>query len=56
MIAAMDATANEVPAGFEVQGYPMVLCIPGSTEKLISYDGAREANAMFEFIKSNRVD
>jgi len=54
MIAAMDATANEVPKGFDVQGYPTIMWIPGNTKKPVSYDDDREAGAMIEYIKAHR--
>jgi protein disulfide isomerase family A protein 3 len=40
-IAAMDATANTVPKGYDVQGYPTILFLPANTKKVVSYDGER---------------
>ena len=54
MIAAMDATANDIPKGFDVQGYPTVMWIPGNTKKPVSYDDDREASAMIAYVKANR--
>lgn len=54
-IAAMDATANEVPKGYNVEGYPTVLFIPASTKKQQSYDGPRDAKGIVEFINKHRT-
>ena len=50
-IAAMDATAHDVPKNFDVQGYPTLYFLPAGSKKPVSYDGAREEKAMIEFIK-----
>ena len=37
-VAAMDATAHDVPEGFDVSGYPTVYFQPAGGEP-VSYDG-----------------
>jgi protein disulfide isomerase family A protein 3 len=54
-IAAMDATAHDVPKGYDVQGYPTVLFIPANTKKAISFDEERDAESMISFINSHRT-
>jgi len=54
VVAAMDATAHEVPEGFDVQGYPTVLFLAnGAKDKPVSYDDARDFQSMVNFIKKN---
>jgi len=53
-VAAMDATAHDIPEGFDVQGYPTILFLAnGAKDKPVSYDGARELSSMVSFIKTN---
>ncbi|XP_057795743.1 protein disulfide-isomerase [Salvia miltiorrhiza] len=55
MIAKIDATANDLPAGiFDVKGYP-TLYFRSSTGNLLQYDGDRTKDDMIEFIKKNRA-
>lgn len=49
-----DATANDVPNEFEVQGYP-TLFFSSASNKLVQYDGDRTAEDMINFIQKNRV-
>ncbi|KAH7680788.1 protein disulfide-isomerase A1 protein [Dioscorea alata] len=53
IIAKMDATANDVPNEFEVQGYP-TLFFSSASNKLVQYDGDRTAEDMINFIQKNR--
>lgn len=56
MVAAMDATAHQVPAGFEVQGYPTVLFLPASNKKSpVAYEGPRDAASMISYIRKHRT-
>ena len=56
MVAAMDATAHQVPAGFEVQGYPTVLFLPANSKtNPVSYDGPRDAASMISYIRKHRT-
>ncbi|GJN28712.1 hypothetical protein PR202_gb16869 [Eleusine coracana subsp. coracana] len=53
LIAKMDATANDVPSQFDVQGYPTLYFV-GPSGKLTSYDGGRTAEDIVDFIKKNK--
>lgn len=54
-IVAFDATASDVPKGFDVEGYPTLFFLPASTKKPVPYDGARETDSMISFIKKHRT-
>lgn len=54
-IAAMDATANEPPAGFDVQGYPTIFFLRADKKtEPMSYEGARDDKAMIKYVNKNR--
>jgi len=55
VIAKIDATANDYPReGFEVKGYPTIYFkAAGEQSKPKLYEGAREVDDMFKFIKKN---
>lgn len=53
VIAKMDATANDVPSNFKVEGYPTLYFVTPSG-KLISYEGGRTKEDIVEFIQNNR--
>ena len=42
VIAKMDATANEVPSQFNVQGFPAIYMVPGNVKSPVEYTGNRE--------------
>jgi protein disulfide-isomerase A1 len=48
-----DATANDVPSEFDVQGFPTMYFVTPSGKKT-SYDGGRTADAIVDFIKKNK--
>lgn len=53
-IGAMDATANDPPSNFNVEGYPTLYFVPANAkDSPISYDGSRDKASMKEFIKSH---
>ena len=53
-VAAMDATAHDIPDGFEVQGYPTIMFLPaGAKDSPISYDGPRDLDSMASYIREN---
>mmetsp|Transcript_15034 Transcript_15034/g.20614 ORF Transcript_15034/g.20614 Transcript_15034/m.20614 type:complete len:415 (+) Transcript_15034:310-1554(+) len=54
-IAAMDATANTVPKGFDVSGYPTLYFVPADTKKPKLYDGGRDMSSFIAYIKSHRT-
>ena len=51
----MDATAYNVPSGFDVQGYPTLIYIPANTKKQESYEGGRDEESIVSFLKSRRT-
>jgi protein disulfide-isomerase-like protein len=53
-IAAMDATAHDPPASYDVAGYPTIFFVKGDAAKTpVSYDGGRDLGSMVEYIKAN---
>jgi protein disulfide-isomerase A1 len=48
-----DATANDVPSEFDVQGYPTMYFVTPSG-KVTSYDAGRTADEIIDFIKKNK--
>ncbi|XP_062182353.1 protein disulfide isomerase-like 1-1 [Phragmites australis] len=53
IIAKMDATANDVPSEFEVQGYPTMYFVTPSG-KITSYDSGRTADEIVDYIRKNK--
>ncbi|ONM26494.1 protein disulfide isomerase2 [Zea mays] len=53
VIAKMDATANDVPSEFEVQGYPTMYFVTPSG-KVTSYDSGRTADDIVDFINKSK--
>ncbi|KAL5203916.1 hypothetical protein ABZP36_008787 [Zizania latifolia] len=53
VIAKMDATANDVPIEFDVQGYPTMYFVTPSG-KMVSYDSGRTADEIVDYIKKNK--
>jgi len=52
VIAKVDGTANDIP--LEVQGFPTLLFFKrGSKESPISYDGERDFDSLYKFVKEN---
>lgn len=57
VIAKMDATANDVPQPFEVQGFPTLYWAPmGNKENPKKYQGGREVSDFTEFIKKEATN
>jgi protein disulfide isomerase family A protein 3 len=52
-IAAMDATANTVPKGYTVEGYPTILFVSAKDKKPIPYNGARDEESMAQWIQKH---
>jgi len=48
-IVKMDATANDVPAGFDVRGFPTIFWVKKG-EKPVSYQGGREVDDFVKYI------
>ncbi|XP_057210618.1 protein disulfide isomerase family A, member 8 isoform X2 [Triplophysa rosa] len=52
VIAKMDATANDVPQGYDVQGFPTIYFAPaGRKNEPKRYEGAREVKDFIKFLK-----
>ncbi|XP_073714233.1 protein disulfide isomerase family A, member 8 [Misgurnus anguillicaudatus] len=52
VIAKMDATANDVPQGYDVQGFPTIYFAPaGRKDEPKRYEGAREVKDFINFLK-----
>jgi len=56
-IAKMDATANDVPANFEVRGFPTIFFVPkGSKDSPRSYNGGRETDDFVQYLAKESTD
>ncbi|KAI1717324.1 thioredoxin domain-containing protein [Ditylenchus destructor] len=56
VIAKFDATANDVPENYTVEGFPTIYFSPsGKKSKPIKYTGNRDLNDLENFVKSNAV-
>jgi len=52
VVGAMDATANEIPKGFNVEGYPSIYFVQdGAKDSPMTYDGPRDLDSMAQFIR-----
>jgi len=53
-IVKMDATANDVPPGYDVRGFPTLFWVPSDTKKAEPYNGGREVDDFVKFIEANK--
>jgi len=53
IIAKMDATTNDIPPDFAVDGYP-TMYFYSSAGNLLPYEGGRTAEEIIDFIKKNK--
>lgn len=54
VVAKMDATANDVPTEFKVEGFPSIFFAPSNNKKNpLKYDGDREIKAFSKFIREH---
>jgi protein disulfide isomerase family A protein 3 len=56
VLAKFDATEQDAPKGFDVQGYPTLLFVParqGATP--IAFEGEHEASAIVEWVKGHAL-
>ncbi|XP_066539001.1 protein disulfide isomerase family A, member 7 [Hoplias malabaricus] len=52
VIAKMDATVNDVPPGYDVQGFPTIYLAPaGQKDQPRRYEGGREVNDFINYLK-----
>lgn len=57
LIVKMDATANDVPAPFEVQGFPTLYWLPkGEKSNPQKYDGGRDLNDFIKYIAKHATN
>ena len=52
VLGQMDATANDVPPGFEVTGFPTIYFVPTNNQP-VKYTGNREFNDLINFIDNH---
>jgi len=51
VIAKMDATANDVPASFDVKGFPTLFFVPkNNTRSPLKYEGGREVDDFIKYL------
>lgn len=56
-IVKMDATANDVPAPYEVRGFPTLFWAPkDSKDTPLKYDGGREADDFLKYIAKHATN
>ncbi len=55
-IVKMDATANDVPAGFDVRGFPTLFWLPKDSKKAVAYNGGREVDDFVKYIAEKATD
>jgi len=56
IIAKFDATANDVPPGFDVKGFPTIIWLPKDTKTPIPYNAGREVKDFIKFIAEHSTD
>ena len=49
-IVKMDATANDVADGFQLQGFPSIFWLPSRSQRIVAYEGARTFKDFIKFI------
>ncbi len=55
-MAKMDATLNDAPEPYKVEGFPTIYFAPAGKEgKPIKYSGNREPNDLLAFVKKHAV-
>jgi protein disulfide-isomerase A4 len=56
VIAKIDATANDVPGLFKVEGFPtMYYLLPGKKTDPIKFEGGRDLDSLKKFIEENSI-
>jgi protein disulfide isomerase family A protein 3 len=57
VIAKMDATANDVPPGFDVRGFPTLFWLPkNGHDKPVRYESGREVNDFISYISKHATN
>jgi len=49
-IVKMDATANDVPPGYDVRGFPTLFWVPSDSKTPVAYNGGREVDDFVKYI------
>ncbi len=55
-IVKMDATANDVPDGFDVRGFPTLFWLPKDSKKPVSYSGGRDLDDFVKYIAEHATE
>lgn len=55
-IVKLDATANDIPDLFTVQGFPTLFWFPKDTKSPVKYEGSRELEALLKYVASKSTD
>lgn len=56
VVAKFDATANDIPENFVVEGFPTIYFVPsGKKNKPIKYSGNRDLDDLTKFVRENAV-
>ncbi|TMS18075.1 Protein disulfide-isomerase A3 [Larimichthys crocea] len=56
VVSKMNAVDNDVPLGYDVQGYPTIYFAPmGKKDEPIRYEGGRELKDFLKFVKREKV-
>jgi protein disulfide-isomerase A1 len=53
VIAKMDATANDPPPSYNVNGFPTIKFLRAGAEKAVDYDGGRDAASFVKYLQEN---
>ncbi|XP_034017088.1 protein disulfide-isomerase A3-like [Thalassophryne amazonica] len=54
VIAKMNAVDNDIPLGYDIQGYPTIYFLPaGRKDEPIRYEGGREVKEFLKFLKEH---
>eukprot|EP01061_Rhynchopus_euleeides_P026022 TRINITY_DN424_c0_g2_i1.p1 TRINITY_DN424_c0_g2~~TRINITY_DN424_c0_g2_i1.p1 ORF type:complete len:486 (+),score=213.94 TRINITY_DN424_c0_g2_i1:67-1458(+) len=53
VIGKFDATTNDAPKGFDVQGFPTLKFVKAGSNEIVDFNGGRDFEAMEAFIKEN---
>lgn len=55
-IVKLDATANDIPDLFTVQGFPTLYWFPKDTKTPVKYEGSRDFEALFGYVAKHATD
>lgn len=57
VLAKMDATANDVPANFDVKGFPTLYYVPkGNKQNPMKYESGRDVDSIVKFLAEKSTD